>query len=130
MSDESATGSDDHRTLEAMAPLTRTQLEDRARECDNDLVMIQKEYGDVASAWTDAKRDREEQMANAYGDAEGNSTDRRQAALRAAGKVGLAEEKAYVRIVADWEVRHDRSILLASLLKSAGKGDEDPRYRS
>ncbi len=98
------------------------------REVDNDFAMIGNEYGDVAAKRTDARIDRDKAFADAYNAAEGNSTDRRQAAVAAVGRMGAAEEIAYAKVAADFELRHARSIHLASLLKRAN--DDDPRYRT
>lgn len=97
------------------------------REVDNDFVMIGKEYGDCAAAKVAVGREREEAIAVAYMAAAGNSTDRRQAALKAVGALGKKEDEAYAKIAADFELRATRATLLESLLKKAS--DEDPRYR-
>ena len=111
-----------------MAPLTAPQIMDRMREVDNDLVSIGNEYGDCAAAKTAAEQEREEAFANAYDAAEGNSIDRRQAAVKAVGSMAKAERVAYAKIAADFELRHTRQMGLASLLKAAKRNDEDPRY--
>ncbi len=113
-----------------MAPLTIPQIQDRMREVDNDLVSIGNEYGDCAAAKTAAEQERDEAFAIAYEAAEGNSIDRRQAAIKAVGSMAKAERVAYAKIAADFELRHTRSIHLASMLKAAKRFDEDPRYGS
>jgi hypothetical protein len=111
-----------------MAPLTTTQVLDRMREVDNDFVMYQKELGDCAAAKVAAEREREAAIAVAYMEASGNSTDRRQAALKAVGEFGKPELIAYAKIAADFELRATRATLLESMLKKAS--DEDPRFRA
>jgi hypothetical protein len=98
------------------------------RQIDDEFAIYGNEIGDCAAAKTAAGREREEALAIAYCEAIGNSTDRRQAALKSVGSMGKDEDVAYAKIMADFELRHARSTHLMSLLKRAS--DEDPRYRS
>jgi len=119
---------DSHRTLDLMAPLTRAQILDRMREADNTLATIGNEYGDVASAYLEAKRTREHAIAVEYGKATGQPTDRKMAATAAVGLQGVPEEKAHAKILADYELARDRQIGLASMLKAARAEDDEHRY--
>ena len=113
-----------------MAPLTRTQIEDRLREIDSDLGSRQYDYAQAAAGKTAASRDRELLIAEAFRDIEGTPTERRQLAIAKVGGFGKDADVTYARLAAEMEVLHDRAMIGASLLKSSGKSDEDPRYRS
>ncbi len=116
--------------MSTMAPLNVTQITDRMRELDNDFRSIGHDYSRLADAKVRAERDREVAIAEAYKRAEGNSIDRRQAAIAEVGKGDIDTEAAYARVAADFAVAHDRAMIGASLLKAAKRFDEDPRYGS
>ncbi len=113
-----------------MPPLTRDEVLDRMRQVDHALAIVGNEYGDVAAAALEAKREREHAIAVAYGEATGQPTDRKQAALAVVGKLGVAEEKAHAKVLADYELHRDRQIGLASMLKAARADSEERRYAS
>ncbi len=109
-----------------MASLTAPQIQDRLREVDNDLMSLAHDYSRLADAKVRAERDREVAIAEAYKRAEGNSIDRRQAAIAEVGKGDVDTEASYARVAADFQVANTRAMIGASLLKAARR--DDPRY--
>jgi hypothetical protein len=118
---------DAHRTIETMA-LTVPQIEARLSEIDGLMSSGMYEYALAAHAKIVAVRERELKIAQAFAKVEGTPTERRQLAIAEVGPFGFDAEARYARLAAEMEVLHGRSMIGASLLKSAKAGGDDPRY--
>ena len=110
--------------------LTVPQIEARLSEIDGLMSGGMYEYALAAHAKIVAVRERELKIAEAFARVDGTPTERRQLAIAEVGPLGFDAEAKYARLAAEMEVLHDRSVIGASLLKSAKAGGDDPRYRS
>ena len=108
---------------------TIRQLETELAEVVSDLRIMSKECGDVATRAVKAENDRERAIAKAYiALPEGNSTDRRQAGIDAAGAIGIPEKAAHAKLRADMTIAESRVTGLSSLLKSMNRRANDDRW--
>jgi hypothetical protein len=116
------------RTIEPMA-LTVPQIEARLSELDNELKAGAYEYAAAAEAKVRQARERETLIAEAFRDAEGQPTERRQLAIAAVGNFGIDAEANYARLAAAVEVTQERIVIGTSLLKAAKVHGDRPRDR-
>ncbi len=101
--------------------LTPAQIEQRLEEIGQDLAHRQNAYGSAAERWHRALRDREHKHAVAFMSADGNTTERREAAKRETAMIGMAEEAEYEGLRAVVKVLETRAMIGMALLKSAGR---------
>lgn len=101
--------------------LTPAQIEERLQAIEQDLGVRQNAYGSAAENWYRVLRDREHRHALAFMAAEGNTTERREAAKRETALIGMAEEAEYEAMRAVVKVLEQRAMIGMSLLRSAGR---------
>jgi hypothetical protein len=116
------------RTIRPMPTLSVSEVEARMIGLSEDLSGCRILYAVAAENRTRAIRDRDVALALAYGEATGNSTDRRQAAIASVGLMSVDEEAHYSRLRADLEVVEHLVIANAALLKSAKSREFVGRY--
>lgn len=118
------------RTIQGMATLTVMELESRLGAADDELRAVQVDYRRLAGERTRVGNERDVAIATAFGLAEGNHFEKRQAAVQATGTLGVETLASYAKVAADVEILQSRVIALSSLLKSARSREADEQARA
>lgn len=104
-----------------MSLSTPQQIMERLEEIEEDLGERQNRLETAALDWYRVVRDRDLKHAQAYMAADGQVTDKKQAALLASSHIGVEEEAAYESLKAACRVLETRSTIGMSLLKAQGR---------
>lgn len=102
--------------------LTPAQIEERLQGIEEDLAVRGNAYAKAAELWYRILRQREYQHAVEFMRAGGDSvTERKQHAAEQTALIGVTEEATWEGLRAAIKVLEARSMILMSLLRSAGR---------